>query len=50
MIHQASGPVIHGRRGLTYTPLDKAIAIAEEYEDQFRSSHQEQTSTIPIGR
>jgi hypothetical protein len=26
---QRHTPVIHGRRGLTYTPLDRATAIAE---------------------
>jgi hypothetical protein len=42
-VHQASEatPVIHGRRGLTYTPLDKATAIAEVYEDQFQSNPEE---------
>jgi hypothetical protein len=34
-------PVIHGRRGLIYTPLDKAITIAEG-EDQFQSNPEKQ--------
>jgi hypothetical protein len=35
--HQTEGHslVIHGRRGLTYTPLEKATEIAELYKDQF---------------
>jgi hypothetical protein len=35
-------PVSHGRRGLTSTPLEKATAIAEVYEDQFRWNPSEQ--------
>jgi hypothetical protein len=36
-------PVIHGRNGLTYTPLDKATGIAEVYDDQFCPDPEEQT-------
>jgi hypothetical protein len=38
---QRHTPVIHGRRGFAYTPLDKATDIAEVYEDQFGSDLEE---------
>jgi hypothetical protein len=34
---RAPHPVIHGRRGLTYTELDKTTKISEVQEAQFRS-------------
>jgi hypothetical protein len=40
MIHQttdpSSYPVIHGRKELSHTTLDKTTAISEVYENQFR--------------
>jgi hypothetical protein len=33
--------VIHGRRGLTDTPLGKATSVAEVHENQFRSNPEE---------
>lgn len=33
----------HGRNGPTYTPLDKAAAFADVYEDQFRPNPEQQT-------
>jgi hypothetical protein len=38
---QLHTPLIHGRKELTYTPLEKASAISEVYEEQFRSKHVE---------
>jgi hypothetical protein len=37
---QRHNPVIHGRSGLTYTPLDKAIEV---YEGHFRSNPEAKT-------
>jgi hypothetical protein len=34
---QRHTPSIHGRKGLAYTPLDKATATAEVYEDKFQT-------------
>jgi hypothetical protein len=44
-IRQTQGhtPVIHGRIGLSYTPLDKVTDISVVYEDQFPSTPEEQT-------
>jgi hypothetical protein len=47
---QGHTPVIHGRSGLSYSPLDKVTEIAVVYEDHFRPPLKNKLSTAYIDK